>query len=188
MRLFEIFISFAKLGIIAYGGGPAMLPLIQAEVVDGKGWVSADDFRAAIGAGYALPGPIATKMAFWVGFQAAGPIGGLVALIALLLPNTFAMMLLARLFFQDLRENVYVSGAVTGAGIGVIGLLGYITYDQAYKAFVRGDNATWLQGLRAHPDWVVIAILAFALAIWRPNLMVPLVVIASGIYGAFFIR
>jgi chromate transport protein ChrA len=98
------------------------------------------------------------------------------------------MILIVRLFFQDLRENVYVSGAVTGAGIGVIGLLAYITYDQAYGAFVNGENTNWLQGLRAHPDWAIIAILAFGLAIWRPNLMVPLVVIASGIYGAFFIR
>ena len=75
-----------------------------------------------------------------------------------------------------------------GAGIGVIGLLAYITYNQAFKAFVGKSNLTWLDGLRAHPDWVIIAALAFALAIWRPNLMVPLVVIASGVYGAFFIR
>jgi len=188
MVLLEIFLSFAKLGTIAYGGGPAMLPLIQAEVVDGKGWVTADEFRSAIGAGFALPGPIAPKMAFWVGLQAGGLTGGILAVIGVLLPNLAAMFLLTRFFFRDMRENDIISGAVTGAGIGVIGLLAYITYNQALKAFVSGDNATWLQGLRAHPDWVVIVVVAFALAIWRPTLMVPLIVLFSGVYGAFFIR
>jgi chromate transporter len=188
MVLLEIFLSFAKLGAIAYGGGPAMLPLIQAEVVEGRGWVSADDFRSAIGAGFALPGPIAPKMAFWVGLQAGGLPGGILAVIGVLLPNLTAMFLLTRFFFHDMRDNPIISGAVKGAGIGVIGLLAYITYNQAMKAFVSGENTTWLNGLRAHPDWIIIALLAFALAMWRPTLMVPLIVLMSGVYGAFFIR
>ena len=93
MVILEIFLSFAKLGTIAYGGGPAMLPLIQAEVVDGKGWVTADEFGTAIGAGFALPGPIAPKMAFWVGFQAGGLPGAIMAVIGVLLPNLAAMFL-----------------------------------------------------------------------------------------------
>ena len=86
MILLQIFLSFAKLGAIAYGGGPAMLPLIQAEVVDGRGWVSADEFRQAIGAGFALPGPIAPKMAFWVGIQAGGLTGAFWLLLACCCP------------------------------------------------------------------------------------------------------
>lgn len=187
--MLEIFWSFVKTGSIAYGGGPSMIPILQAEVVEGKSWVTDDDFRAALGVGYALPGPIVTKMSFWVGWRIAGFFGGTVALIAVTLPSLLMMMLLTGVLWGSMGRNLsYLNGATKGASIGVVGLLLYVAYDQAHKVFVKGVAPNWLEGLRAHPDWVILVLVVFALAIWRPSIMVPLSVVGAAIYGAIFLR
>ncbi|MDA0747053.1 MAG: chromate transporter, partial [bacterium] len=60
MKLLDIFVSFTKVGVFAYGGGPSMIPLVQEEVVDVHGWMTIEEFADALAMGYALPGPIAT--------------------------------------------------------------------------------------------------------------------------------
>jgi len=184
--LIEIFFTFAKLGAIAYGGGAAMIPVIQAEVVEAKNWVKDDDFRTALAIGNTLPGPIAPQMAFWTGLRVAGFPGAVLALIAVQLPGVTAMFLISSFFWSRMGENVYLSGAARGASVGVVGLLGYVAYDQAFKVFARGVG--WRQGLAAHPNWVVLVLVVFALSVWRPTWMVPLSLIGSAVYGAFFLR
>lgn len=187
--LWELFTTFLKLGTIAYGGGPAMIPVIQSETVEGHEWLSDDEFRTGLAIGYGLPGPIAPKMAFFVGFQTYGVIGGLVAMFGVLLPNVFAMFLLTTLFFGSFSEgNKYLDGAAKGASIGVVGLLAYVAYNQAHKIFARNFDNGWLGGLAAHPDWVILVIVIFVAAVWRPTLMIPLGLVGAAIYGALFLR
>ena len=71
MDLLRLFISFTKVGVFAYGGGPSMIPLVQEEVVDVNGWMTIEEFTDALAMGYALPGPIATKMAAYIGYKVA---------------------------------------------------------------------------------------------------------------------
>jgi len=186
MRLLDLFLSFLKIGSIAYGGGPAMIPVIQTEVVDTQGWIPDEDFRTALAIGYSLPGPISSKMALWSGLQVAGIPGAFVAWIALELPSLTIMLIFTRFFWSTMSTNAYFTGAAKGASIGVVGLLAYLVYNQAGKIFQTGNG--WLQGVMDHPSWVVLVIVVFVLSAWRPTLMVPLSLIGSAVFGAFFLR
>ena len=100
MKLWDLFVSFTKVGIFAYGGGPSMIPLIQEEVVDRNAWMTIEEFTDALAMGYALPGPIATKMAAYIGYQVADTPGLLVALFGTVFPSLLMMMILG-LFFMN---------------------------------------------------------------------------------------
>lgn len=185
--LWELFTTFFKIGIFAYGGGPAMIPVMQVDVVDGNEWVTDEDFGTAVAIGYSLPGPIAPKMAFWAGLQTAGIWGGLIAMFAVVLPSILLMGVATQLLWNNIDSNAYLAGAAKGASIGVIGLLAYVTYNQAFKTF--GVKSTgWPEALTSHVDWLVLVIVIFALVLWRPGLMIPLSIAISALYGAFFLR
>ena len=62
----NLFLTFSKIGVLGYGGGPAMIPLIHQEVVDGRGWMSDEEFTDTLAMGNTLPGPIATKMTMFM--------------------------------------------------------------------------------------------------------------------------
>ena len=78
-RLFEIFCVFFKIGLFTIGGGYAMLPIIQKEVVEGKGWMTDEEFLDAISLTNSLPGPLATNSATFVGYRVARVPGSVAA-------------------------------------------------------------------------------------------------------------
>lgn len=100
-RLFHIFLAFFKANILAYGGGPQVIPLMEAEVVRQYGWMTAEEFASALAVGNSLPGPIATKMAAYIGYEVAGALGSLVALIATVMPSAILMVVLAAFLMRN---------------------------------------------------------------------------------------
>ncbi|MDR1961901.1 MAG: chromate transporter, partial [Gracilibacteraceae bacterium] len=84
--LWQLFIGFLRASNLGFGGGPAVIPLIQAEC-ERFGWLDAAQFSDAIAAGNALPGPIATKMAAYIGYKIAAWPGALVSVTATILPS-----------------------------------------------------------------------------------------------------
>ncbi len=106
MIYWEIFLAFFIPGIVGYGGGPSSIPLIQAEVVDRYGWFTVSEFGEILAVGNALPGPIATKMAGYIGYEVGGIVGSFVALFATVAPSLIAMLFLLGILlkFKDLRR------------------------------------------------------------------------------------
>jgi len=94
MIYLELFWVFFITNILGYGGGPATLPLVQHEVVETFGWLSETEFLETLAMGNALPGPIATKMAGYIGFQMGGVLGAFVALLGTVVPSILLMILL----------------------------------------------------------------------------------------------
>lgn len=92
MIYWELFLAFFIPNIIGYGGGPAIIPLIEAEVVGRYGWLTAQEFAETLALGNALPSPIATKMAGQIGFDVAGVGGALVAVLATVVPSLLLML------------------------------------------------------------------------------------------------
>ena len=88
----QIFLAFFIPGIIGYGGGPASIPLIENEVVDTYGWMTTAEFSDTLALGNALPGPIATKIAAYIGYNQAGVLGAGVALFAIIGPSLILML------------------------------------------------------------------------------------------------
>lgn len=97
--LLDIFIAFFKSSMLSYGGGPASIPLMRAEVVNNYKWFSNDQFADALALGNTLPGPIAPKMAAYVGYQVSGVLGATVGVIAAVVPTAVAIILLAKVMF-----------------------------------------------------------------------------------------
>lgn len=92
MIYWELFLAFFIPNIVGYGGGPAIIPLIEAEVVGRYDWMTAQQFAETLALGNALPSPIATKMAGQVGFEVAGALGALVAVLATVVPSLLLML------------------------------------------------------------------------------------------------
>src|SRR4051794_1075858 len=100
MIYWQIFLAFFIPGILGYGGGPASIPLIENEVVDRYGWLTVNEFSEALALGNALPGPIATKMAGYIGFQQGGILGAVIGVFATVGPSLILMIALLRLLMK----------------------------------------------------------------------------------------
>lgn len=111
--LLDVFVAFFRANILGYGGGPATIPLVEAEVVNNYQWLTEEQFANALAMGNTLPGPIATKIAAYVGYQVAGWPGAFVALLAAVGPTMLAMIGLATLLTR-FRDNPVVAGMIKG--------------------------------------------------------------------------
>lgn len=97
----QLFWAFFVPGIIGYGGGPATIPLMEKEVVGTYSWLTTTQFSELLALGNALPGPIATKIAAYVGFEVAGVLGAAVALFATIAPSLLLMLVLLKLLYRN---------------------------------------------------------------------------------------
>lgn len=100
MIYWQLFLVFAYSNLIGFGGGPAIIPIIHHDVVEKYGWMSEQHFSESLALGNALPGPIATKMAAYVGYEQAGVIGATIAVIGAIGPTMLMMFLLVRLIMK----------------------------------------------------------------------------------------
>ncbi|MDX1465143.1 MAG: chromate transporter [Halomonas sp.] len=94
----RLFWAFTRIGLLGFGGGPAMIPLVRQEVVKRHGWLDDDAFGDVLAIANTLPGPIATKMPGYIGYQVAGKTGCAVAVAAVIVPMIMAMILLLGIF------------------------------------------------------------------------------------------
>lgn len=131
MIYLQLFWRFAKVGLLGFGGGPSMLPLMQAEVVR-AGWLSDEEFLEGLAVGNALPGPISTKMALYVGWEEAGILGALAALVGVMSPSGVLMLGLAAVILR-FRDHDLVKGALAGAKPAVVGMLFFVAVSLAPK-------------------------------------------------------
>ncbi len=114
MIYWQLFLSYLKIGFFGFGGGYAMLSLIQNEVVTQHQWLTTEQFTDIVAISQITPGPIAINSATYVGYAVTGSVwGAVVATFSVCLPS-LTLMLLATKFYMKLRDNKYVSGAMSG--------------------------------------------------------------------------
>ena len=123
MIYLQLFISYLKIGFFGFGGGYAMLSLIQNEVVVQNAWMTNAEFTDIVAISQMTPGPIAINSATYVGYTVAGFWGSVVATVSVCLPALTLMILITR-FFLLLRDNRYVKGLIAGMRPVVIGMIG----------------------------------------------------------------
>ena len=167
--LVELFWAFARVGLLGFGGGPAMIPLIQVEVVDLRSWLTPAEFLDAFAFGNALPGPIATKMAGYTGFQVAGWAGATAALAGITAPTIAAMVLLFALYRRHKDRDV-VQRFLYGVRPVVVALLALVVWDflptamnpgglrwGAWPLWPLAGAALWLSlRTRIHPALLIV--------------------------------
>ena len=97
MNLLHIYLSFAKVGLFTFGGGYAMLPLIESDIIQKRGWLTMAEFTDMVAIAEITPGPIAVNSATFVGYKLAGIIGGIVATLGVITPSIVIVLALAAL-------------------------------------------------------------------------------------------
>ena len=121
-KLWEIFWSFSKIGLFTFGGGYAMIPLIQQEVIDRRRWIPESEFLDLLTLAQSVPGPIAVNTAVFVGYKRAGLRGAAASLLGVVVPS-FTIILLIAVCFAGIRQNPYVDAAFKGMRPAVVALI-----------------------------------------------------------------
>ena len=122
-KLLSLFLSFLKIGAFTFGGGYAMIALLENEFVSRKKWLEKEEFLDMLGIGESTPGPIAVNMATFIGYRVAGVLGALIATLAVCLP-AFTIIFIISLFFDKFLSLTYVGYAFRGVQVCVVYLIG----------------------------------------------------------------
>jgi len=172
----ELTFGMFRTGILGYGGGPSVIPLIRHEAVVRYGWLSDDEFGEVLALANALPGPIATKMAAYLGYREKGVLGAVVAVLAHILPTCIAMIaLLSAVTF--LSSSKVVAGMIAGVTPVIAVMLGTMAYEFGEKA-VKGLGIyagigffvlsfLLLESIQIHPALVIMLFLAYGTVHFR---------------------
>lgn len=121
MKYILLFLEFLKIGLFTFGGGYAMIPLIE-EVTMKHNWLTENEFYSFIGICESTPGPIAINMATYIGSQEAGILGSLCATLGIILPSFIIILAIASIF-KNLIKNPYVQNFISGIKPIVVGLI-----------------------------------------------------------------
>ena len=121
MIYIKLFLTFFKIGILTFGGGYAMIPLIQSEVIS-NGWIDSASLVDFIAVSESTPGPFAINISTFIGAQTAGITGAVFATIGVVLPS-FVIILIVAHFYEKFRKSRIVSGIMDGLKPAVVGLI-----------------------------------------------------------------
>lgn len=122
MILLELFKVFFIVGLFTFGGGYAMIPLIQSEVL-ARGWLHKTDLVNFIAVSESTPGPFAVNLSTYIGAEKGGVGGAIIATLGVILPSFIIILIVAR-FYEKFKENKILSGCMTGLRPAVVGLIG----------------------------------------------------------------
>ena len=165
----QLFYTYLKIGTFTLGGGYAMLPLIQREVVDRRGWIDEEEFLNMIALAQAAPGLIAVNSAIFIGWRVGGWKGVCGAVLGAVLPS-FLIILAIAMVFQDWKELPAVEAAFKGIRPAVVALIAAPLVKMAKSAKIG-----WLTALipiaaalliwigHVNPVWVILATIVLTL-------------------------
>lgn len=121
-RIKKLFLIFFKIGAFTFGGGYAMIPFIEKEIVEETGWIESEDIVDIFAVVQSVPGVIAVNSATFVGYRVAGFLGALAATLGVVLPSFIIISIIA-LFLYNFRDYPLVKEAIKGVNIGVVALM-----------------------------------------------------------------
>ena len=175
MNIFiDMFITFFKLGLVSFGGGYAMIPLIQTEM-ESHHWLSMSQFTDMIAVSAMAPGPIATNTASIVGYKIAGLPGATVACLAVTLPSLLLILIVGQLFIK-FQDHPTVKAAFYGLRPTIVGIIAYAAIKFAVSnGIVGGSNFIDVKS-------TILMVVAFILLI-RTKFHPAYLILAAGIIG-----
>lgn len=167
-ELFDLFWTFCKIGALTFGGGYAMLPLIQREIVENKKWSTEKEILDYYAVGQCTPGVIAVNTATFIGYKLRGIIGGIVATLGVIFPSIVIILIIAT-FLQNFADLAIVQSAFAGIRVAVVALI-ITTVVKLIKSSIKDYLG------------VIIAIIAFVISAFI-GLSPVYVVIADALTG-----
>ncbi|MCR5070117.1 MAG: chromate transporter [Prevotella sp.] len=164
----ELFKTFFRIGLFTLGGGYAMIPLIEAEVVDKRGWIAKDQFLDLIAVAQTCPGVFAINISIFIGYRLRGVKGALLTATGTALPSLLIILAIA-MFFQNFQHIPWVASMFAGIRPAVVALMAVPTFNMARKAKIGWLNC-----------WIPIV---SALLIWLFGVNPIYIILAAGIGG-----
>lgn len=167
-RLLSLFLTFLKIGAFTFGGGYAMIPLIQKDISEKKKWISDDDILDIVAIAESTPGPIAINSATFVGYKVCGFFGALLSTLGVVLPSFLVILVIASVLreFQDYRAVRY---AFFGIRTGVLALI------------VKALISMYKQCKKNITSYIVIAAAFISVALFDVNVLI--VIIGCAVFG-----
>lgn len=167
--LWQVFSSFFKIGAFTFGGGYAMIPLIQNEAVEKRHWVTDEDILEVVAIAESTPGPIAINSATFVGYKAAGILGSVCATLGVVLPS-FVVILVLSFVLQQFQQVQAVQYAFQGIRAGVLALL---------------VKALWTMYKKSPKGWVGYVVMGASFILTAVfDINVIFVIIGCALFGA----
>lgn len=173
--LWDLFLTFFKIGLVSFGGGYAMIPLIQEEVVVRHGWLTAQSFADVIAVAGMSPGPIATNSAIFIGYGQMGVPGAIVAAFGMVLPSLMIILAVGAVFYK-LKDNMTIRSAFYGLRSIITGLI-------IYAAIVFAINNGLVATISWHTASLLIIFALSLLALIRYRIHPVYVILVSGLVG-----
>lgn len=172
----ELFFVFFKIGLFSFGGGIAMLPVIEREIL-ARSWLTSSEFIKIVGVSQITPGPISINAASFVGLRVGGLIGSVVSTVALSLPSVIIMIMISSFLIRVQSHPIKINIFRGVKSVSIV-LIIYAAYSIGVDAFlVEGDIQT-----------IAVALFALALFCLRKTSIHPLIIIiSSGIFGFFLL-
>lgn len=166
--LLELYLTFFKMGLFTFGGGYAMLPLLEREVVDKKGWASHEEILDYYAIGQSTPGIIAINTSTFCGYKVCGNIGGIVASLGFISPSIIIISIIAK-FLQSFSHLAIIQHAFAGIRVAVCALVFY-----SVLKMIKKDANTGLKFMVFIFTFVAIGFLSIS----------PIVVVITvGVFG-----
>ena len=170
----QSFTTFFKIGMFTLGGGYAMIPIIEADVVDKHHWVSKEEFLDLIAIAQSCPGVFAINISIFIGYKLRKVGGAIACALGTALPS-FLIILAIAMFFHQFEDNPIVAAMFRGIRPAVVALIAVPTFNLARSAKISWTNC-----------WIPIA---GALAIWLLGVSPIFIILAAGLggwlYGTF---
>lgn len=170
MKYWEIFLAFFIPGILGYGGGPASIPLVENEVVKRYEWMTVQEFSEVLALGNSLPGPIATKMAGYIGYDVGGILGAVIGVFAAVAPSLIIMILLLGLLTKYKnspkvkRLTLYVRPVIAI----LLGVMAWRFFFESYEgiglwqtAIITIASYLLMERFKVHPAFVIAGALVY---------------------------
>ena len=164
----DLFLTFAKMGVCTFGGGYAMLPILQREMVEKKGWATNEELSDYYAVGQCTPGIIAVNTATFIGFKHKGCVGGVVATLGLVFPSVVIITLIAA-FLTNFQDYPVVVHALSGINACVVALIVSSVLKLGKTNLKDGPSAV---------IFVAVLLLAFVV-----GLSPVLLIVGSGVVG-----
>jgi len=171
-KLLNMFLTFFKIGAFTFGGGYAMIPLIETEVVDKKQWLSKEDFLDIIVISQTFPGALAVNSSIFIGYRISGLLGAIIGLLGVVLPSFFIILIIAA-FFMKFRDYYYVDLIFKGisAAVPMLILIAVVSLSKSLK--------------KSYANLIIILISMASILFL--NVHPVIVILLSGLYGIIFL-
>lgn len=174
--MIHLFVTFFKIGLFTFGGGYAMIPMIQQNVLK-NAWLTQNQLIDFIAISESTPGPFAINIATFVGISQYGLVGGICATLGVVLPSFLIILIIAR-FFIHFQENVWVKSVLYGLRPAVVALIGAAALSILQANLVH-NGAFSIRSL-------LIVFIVFGISLWKKKLHPIWLILISGALGFLF--